>query len=169
MMRVFGWLLWSATAPAPVRDCLAGVCLGDTAKSQMAPVATVAGTQWLRTVDVCAGKVVQIYVVHGWAQPGFDWTDLPAAAVTQLSAGEDGQRGLNVYNLVADGMTKLGWVRLPMDVLNNTVFFANAKTQDVRGMTFMRSGEFPQGWLVAISAMHADTDQLCAKKNLEGL
>ena len=158
----------AAAKPTPVRDCLAGVCLGDAAEPSET-VATVAGAQWLRKVDVCAGKVVQIAAVRFYKAP----IPLPDADmrpyVVQLTRVGDQRPDVAMYDLVVEGITKLGWVAFAASEDMSVGFYSNANTPDVRKVGYIWVDSAPYGWVVAISTHHADTEQLCEKKDLEGL
>lgn len=159
----------AAAKPTPVRDCLAGVCLDDAAEPGEA-VATVAGAQWLRKVDVCAGKIVQITAARFYKAPmPLADTDM-RPYVVQLTELGSNRPDVVMYDFMVEGMTKLGWMPFAASEDGAVVFYTNTKTPDIRKVGYIWVSSAPNfGWVVAISAHHADAEQLCAKKDLEGL
>jgi len=150
----------------PKLDCLAGVCIGSKPSSTTDTLVTVSSHQWMRTLKVCEGRVVVINIWAGWYQTGFTWGDAITGSVTPVYSG-DGSPAGTVRDRVAEAMESKGWVL--QDYEDPMAFYANPEVNGIRGVTFERSGDDPNGWYVAVVAIHPDNQKMCASKNGQGL
>jgi hypothetical protein len=166
-------------APAPVPppepvvvpklDCLAGVCIGSKpAKgSTTDTLVTVSNHSWMRTLEVCEGRIVAISIWAGWYQNGFLWGNVISGSTTPVY-DEDGSAAVTVRDRVAEAMEANGWVI--QDFEAPMAFYASPEVKGIRGVTFERSGDLSaNGWYVSVVAVHPDSKQMCASKNAQGL
>ena len=65
------------------RNCIGGVCLGDSRQTQASPAPILIGEKFgaLRDIEVCGGQVVGVTVTRVFQDPGsgFDWSDVGPA------------------------------------------------------------------------------------------
>ncbi len=160
-----------AAQEVPAFDCLANVCL-DT-KMSTAPsdtVVVVSDHKWVRSVEVCSGRVVNIEIIAGWQQPGFTWTGVPAGAITRLIEGADGQAAADVLDQVDAAMIKKNWILASFLKEESLRIYRNENTKGTRGITFMRAQDkAPHGWVINLFSIHPQYNDLCAAKHGEGL
>jgi hypothetical protein len=153
--------------PAALKlDCLAGVCLGSSPTSTAPTLVTVSDEKWERSLEVCAGKVVGIWISHSWYQTGFTFTDGLAGATTPVY-GENGTAAANVLRRVQAAMEAKGWYY--GSYANNVALYRHAEVDGPRGTLFTRSGEDVHGWTVGVLTHHPDREALCAGRDGAGL
>lgn len=158
-----------APPPPPVvrkLDCLAGVCLGSSPTSTAPTLVTVSDEKWGRTVEVCAGKVVNVWISHAWYQTGFTFVNSVAGSMTPVYE-EDGTAAANVLRRVSSAMQANGWVL--WDVKDTLTSYMNPAINGGRGVVFKRSGEDVHGWTVGIVTVHPDREAICAARDGQGL
>ena len=159
----------AAPPPPPVvrkLDCLAGVCLGSSPTSTAPALVTVSDEKWERSLEVCAGKVVGIYISHSWYQTGFTFTGGLAGSTTPVYT-EDGTAAGTVLRRVQAAMQAKEWsIRSYAD---NLSLYLHPQVDGSRGVLFTRSGEDVNGWTVAIITHHPDREDLCASRDRAGL
>ena len=158
-----------APPPPPVvrkLDCLAGVCLGTSPSSTAPTLVTVSDHKWSRTVEVCAGKVVGIWIDHSWYQTGFTFAGALAGSTTPVYT-QDGTAAVTVLRRVADAMEGKGWFLT--DVQDELSIYAHPEINGGRGTVFKRSGDEVNGWTVGVISLHPDRPALCAARDGAGL
>lgn len=168
----------AVTEPAnPKYDCLAGVCLNARAINLPAKMVTVADMRWQRTVEICEERIVAIHIGAAWQQDGLTFSNLLPAATTP-SGQDGGDRARVAYDTLDTALRQLGWAATFVDKLDAygrqgnvvTVLWHKPNTSGTRGLSFERSTAGPPtGWVVSLSTLHPDSDQVCAPKRLEGL
>jgi hypothetical protein len=159
----------AAPPPPPVvrkLDCLAGVCLGSSPSSTTPTVVTVADHKWARTLEVCAGKVVGIWINHSWYQTGFTFVGAPPGSTTPVY-GEDGTAAGDVLRRVTDAMESKGWAF--GSYTNDVSVYRHTEIDGARGTVFQRVGEGANGWTVAVVTLHPERPALCAARDGAGL
>jgi len=164
----------SADPPAPAPppssplklDCLAGVCLGSRPSSTAPALVTVSDEKWERSLEVCAGKVVGIWISHSWYQTGFTFTDSLAGSTTPVYT-EDGTAAGTVLRRVQAAMEAKGWYF--SSYANEIALYRHAEVDGPRGALFTRSGDKVNGWTVGILTHHPDREALCAGRDGQGL
>ena len=146
-------------------DCLAGVCLNAPATRIADKLVTVSEVVMHRTVEVCAGRVVEISVSAGWIAPGYGgYVDiLSGAEHTTYDGGWPSSRHAGQLQME---MEALGW-----KVHYGSEEFSTAGHPDKRGSRSIELGATDGGgrWWVALTTRHADKDALCAPKRQQGL
>jgi len=160
-----------AAQEVPAFDCLANVCL-DTKMSTTPPdsVVVVSDHKWVRSVEVCSGRVVNIEIIAGWQQPGFTWTGVPAGAITRLIEGADGQAAADVLDQVDAAMIKKNWILVDFNKEEAMRIYRKEGVSGIRGLTFKRAQESaPHGWVVNLFSLHPQYSELCAAKHGQGL
>ena len=151
----------------PKFDCFAGVCMGSKPSSTSATLVTVSSHQWMRTVEVCEGRIVVINLWTGWYQTGFTWGDAISGSVTPVYSG-DGEGAVIVKDRVSEAMIANGWKLI--DFSDPMGVYQSPNVNGIRGVSFDRSGdEDANGWYVFIVAVHPDMTKMCASKNAQGL
>jgi hypothetical protein len=155
------------TPPVALKlDCLAGVCLGSSPSSTASALVTVSDEKWERSLEVCAGKVVGIYISHSWYQTGFTFTGGLAGSTTPVYTG-DGTAAVTVLRRVQAAMQAKEWsIRSYAD---NLSLYLHPQVDGSRGVLFTRSGEDVNGWTVAIITHHPEREALCAGRDGAGL
>ncbi len=171
----------------PEYDCLGGVCLNAKVESMQNEVVTVAGRKWLRTVEVCSGKIViiglKMYPFTGVEPKDFP---LPQGAVVEkfetkwshlqnkANPTEYSPRSY-AFGLV-EAHEHLGWVFSEPLELNEEAIWTQADAKHPsrlgeRSVFFLTGGSLDEEMhgIFSLFTTHPDYDPLCRPWFYQGL